>query len=126
MGDLVIGARGAGEPEGSGGRTAQSTESAGPSEPTDGPGGAGGSADEGRQAHDGQGANGAPEVPEEAREKPSGERKQRSFWKELPILIGIALVLALVIKTFLSRRSPFPRSRCRTPSRSATGCWWTS
>lgn len=27
-------------------------------------------------------------------------KEQRSFWKELPILIGIALVLAVVIKTF--------------------------
>lgn len=36
MGDLVIGARGAGEPEGSGGRTAQSAESGQPVEPGDG------------------------------------------------------------------------------------------
>ncbi|GAA4074785.1 hypothetical protein GCM10022214_34680 [Actinomadura miaoliensis] len=28
------------------------------------------------------------------------ERKQGSFWKELPILIGVALVLALIIKAF--------------------------
>jgi signal peptidase I len=28
------------------------------------------------------------------------KRKQRSFWRELPILIAIALVLAVVIKTF--------------------------
>jgi signal peptidase I len=28
-------------------------------------------------------------------------KQQRSFWKELPLLIGIALVLALLIKTFL-------------------------
>jgi signal peptidase I len=27
--------------------------------------------------------------------------KQRPFWKELPILLGVALILALVIKTFL-------------------------
>lgn len=27
-------------------------------------------------------------------------KEQRSFWKELPILIGIALILAVVIKTF--------------------------
>ncbi|MEW2358477.1 signal peptidase I [Spirillospora sp. NPDC029432] len=29
-----------------------------------------------------------------------GRKKQGSFWKELPILIGVALVLALVIKAF--------------------------
>ncbi|WP_285493259.1 signal peptidase I [Actinomadura sp. NBRC 104425] len=28
------------------------------------------------------------------------ERKQGSFWKELPILVGVALVLALLIKAF--------------------------
>ena len=28
------------------------------------------------------------------------KRKQRSFWRELPILIAVALVLAVVIKTF--------------------------
>ncbi|MFF8972069.1 signal peptidase I [Streptomyces sp. NPDC014995] len=37
-----------------------------------------------------------------------GARKQRSFWKELPILIGIALVLALLIKTFLVQAFSIP------------------
>ncbi|WP_258535036.1 signal peptidase I [Streptomyces sp. PT12] len=36
------------------------------------------------------------------------EAKQRSFWKELPILIGIAIVLALVIKTFLVQAFSIP------------------
>lgn len=35
-------------------------------------------------------------------------RPQRSFWKELPILIGIALVLALLIKTFLVQAFSIP------------------
>jgi signal peptidase I len=35
-------------------------------------------------------------------------QKQRSFWKELPILIGIALVLALVIKTFFVQAFSIP------------------
>jgi signal peptidase I len=30
-----------------------------------------------------------------------GGKKQGSFWKELPVLIGVALVLALVIKAFV-------------------------
>jgi signal peptidase I len=30
----------------------------------------------------------------------SGRKKQSSFWKELPILIGVALALAMVIKAF--------------------------
>ncbi|MGW5476541.1 signal peptidase I [Streptomyces sp. NPDC004008] len=34
--------------------------------------------------------------------------KQRSFWKELPLLIGIALVLALLIKTFLVQAFSIP------------------
>jgi signal peptidase I len=35
-------------------------------------------------------------------------RQPRSFWKELPILIGIALVLALLIKTFLVQAFSIP------------------
>lgn len=35
-------------------------------------------------------------------------RKQRSFWKELPILIGIALILALGIKTFFVQAFSIP------------------
>ncbi|WP_433326728.1 signal peptidase I [Spirillospora sp. CA-294931] len=37
------------------------------------------------------------EPPTEGKKK---KKKQGSFWKELPILIGVALVLALVIKAF--------------------------
>ncbi|RKT07164.1 signal peptidase I [Streptomyces sp. 3211.6] len=36
------------------------------------------------------------------------ERQHRSFWKELPLLIGIALVLALLIKTFLVQAFSIP------------------
>ncbi|MGW0820920.1 signal peptidase I [Streptomyces sp. NPDC002845] len=36
------------------------------------------------------------------------QKKQRSFLKELPILIGIALVLALLIKTFLVQAFSIP------------------
>ncbi|GGY86587.1 signal peptidase I [Streptomyces poonensis] len=35
-------------------------------------------------------------------------KKPRSFWKELPLLIGIALVLALLIKTFLVQAFSIP------------------
>ncbi len=38
----------------------------------------------------------------------SRAKKPRSFWKELPILIGIALVLALLIKTFLVQAFSIP------------------
>ncbi|MDF3302770.1 signal peptidase I [Streptomyces tropicalis] len=36
------------------------------------------------------------------------QKQPRSFWKELPILIGIALVLALLIKTFLVQAFSIP------------------
>ncbi|MFE3325609.1 signal peptidase I [Streptomyces sp. NPDC059176] len=38
----------------------------------------------------------------------SAPRHQRSFWKELPLLIGIALLLALLIKTFLVQAFSIP------------------
>ncbi|WP_446463546.1 signal peptidase I [Streptomyces sp. BRA346] len=40
--------------------------------------------------------------------RPAKGRKARSFWKELPILIFIALVLALLIKTFLVQAFSIP------------------
>ncbi|MGK5638516.1 signal peptidase I [Streptomyces sp. URMC 126] len=40
--------------------------------------------------------------------KPGKSGKQRSFWKELPILIGVALILALFIKTFLVQAFSIP------------------
>lgn len=63
---------------------------------------------------DGNGSG--PDDPHDGREGPGGTppgrsgnaKKQRSFWKELPILIGIALVLALVIKTFLVQAFSIP------------------
>ncbi|MER6105001.1 signal peptidase I [Streptomyces sp. NPDC001832] len=38
----------------------------------------------------------------------TSQQKPRSFWKELPLLIGIALVLALLIKTFLVQAFSIP------------------
>ncbi|MGW7464426.1 signal peptidase I [Streptomyces xantholiticus] len=35
-------------------------------------------------------------------------KQQKSFWKELPLLIGIALLLALLIKTFLVQAFSIP------------------
>ncbi|OKI19332.1 S26 family signal peptidase [Streptomyces sp. CB03911] len=102
---MVIGARsGAGEPEGAGGRTARSAESAEPS---------GSVEDTAAQSAEDQ-SGGTDDVPaaaedeEGSAETPSGERKPRSFWKELPILIGIALILALVIKTFFVQAFSIP------------------
>ncbi|MER5887376.1 signal peptidase I [Streptomyces sp. NPDC001941] len=50
------------------------------------------------------GADDASQQHEEEREP----KKQRSFWKELPLLIGVALVLALLIKTFLVQAFSIP------------------
>ncbi len=45
-------------------------------------------------------------------EEPDGDQpgkgQQRSFWKELPLLVVIALVLALIIKTFLVQAFSIP------------------
>ncbi|WP_443609198.1 signal peptidase I [Actinacidiphila acididurans] len=38
----------------------------------------------------------------------SGAKQQRAFWKELPLLVVIALVLALLIKTFLVQAFSIP------------------
>ncbi|MFJ1755750.1 signal peptidase I [Kitasatospora sp. NPDC088134] len=66
--------------------------------------------DQGTQAGDGDAVRGA--EAEEATDEGSAPAvrapKQRSFWKELPILIGIALVLALVIKTFFVQAFSIP------------------
>jgi signal peptidase I len=45
---------------------------------------------------------------EDTDETANQPKKPRSFWKELPILIGIALVLALLIKTFLVQAFSIP------------------
>ncbi|MGW5071512.1 signal peptidase I, partial [Streptomyces cyaneofuscatus] len=38
----------------------------------------------------------------------AGTRKKRPFWVELPLLVGIALILALLIKTFLVQAFSIP------------------
>lgn len=114
MGDLVIGARsGAPEPEGPGDRAVRSAQSAQ----------AVGTAGTGVAAAADGGPADAPddsEVPvddtaeesgtesDDSGDRGSKPQKPRSFWKELPILVGIALVLALVIKTFFVQAFSIP------------------
>ncbi|MEU6336553.1 signal peptidase I [Streptomyces cellulosae] len=103
MGDVAVGAR-----SGQGGEEHRG-HSAGPGDP--GAGHAAFSGSDGRVVEDG-GVNEdgtrtggqEPDGPEKDRPK----KQQRSFWKELPILIGIALVLALLIKTFLVQAFSIP------------------
>jgi signal peptidase I len=60
-------------------------------EPDGAPGGAAASSEEG-----GSGSDAGPGTPPSGRRK----RRQRSFWRELPILVAVALLLAVIIKTF--------------------------
>jgi signal peptidase I len=68
-----------------------------------------GAAEDGTVSGDGPGTQGpgghGPGGPGGSSPQP---KKPRSFWKELPILIGIALVLALLIKTFLVQAFSIP------------------
>ncbi len=110
MGDLVIGARsGAGEPEGAGGRTARSAESAEPADSVEDTA-AKSAEDQGSDRDDLPDGVAGEEEPTDTpgAAVPGKERKPRSFWKELPILIGIALILALVIKTFFVQAFSIP------------------
>ncbi|MGP9021869.1 signal peptidase I [Streptomyces sp. BR1] len=92
MGDVAVGAQeGHGEAE----RPHQGPEGLGRPQGFEGPEGL-------QEPKEPMGSEGSP-APDEAKDK-----KQRSFWKELPLLIGIALVLALLIKTFLVQAFSIP------------------
>lgn len=94
MGDLAVGARsGHDEPEK---RPEQLGES--PAAMTD----------DGTGSADGEPAAGDGAGRDESDDDRPGGRPPRSFWKELPLLIGIALVLALLIKTFLVQAFSIP------------------
>ncbi|WAL98137.1 signal peptidase I [Streptomyces sp. Je 1-369] len=96
MGDLAVGARSGHEgPEDRPGRSGEPDVEAVADGTTPGSDAVG---DDG----DGDGGATRAQDPEQPRKKP------RSFWKELPLLIGIALVLALLIKTFLVQAFSIP------------------
>ncbi|MFG2649611.1 signal peptidase I [Streptomyces sp. NPDC048436] len=93
MGDVAVGAR-----SGHGGPEEQPGRSDEPEVAADGV----------NPGSEGDRAGGSP-APDELDGKPAkGAKKPRSFWKELPLLIGIALILALVIKTFLVQAFSIP------------------
>lgn len=109
MGDLVIGARSGGpEPEDSARATAQAVgDSDGASDRFEDSDGASDRFDDSEHLPDSDG----PETGQvDGGESPGGrkDQKPRSFWVELPILIGIALILALVIKTFFVQAFSIP------------------
>ncbi|MFF7143009.1 signal peptidase I [Streptomyces nodosus] len=92
MGDLAVGARSG--HEGPEDRPERSDETAAPAAERH--------SGSGSDSSDGDGGSRETEGQEP---QPS---KQRSFWRELPLLIGIALVLALLIKTFLVQAFSIP------------------
>ncbi|WP_405408329.1 signal peptidase I [Streptomyces decoyicus] len=110
MGDLAVGARsGTGEPEEPAGRgeTSRPATSSVHQSPAQSQAGA--------QAQ--RSAPTGPSDTSDALDTSAGEgvsggmkkaKKPRAFWKELPILIGIALLLALLIKTFLVQAFSIP------------------
>lgn len=53
----------------------------------------------------------------------SRKKKQRSFWKELPILIGVALLLTLLIQTFLARVFVIPSESMEATLHGCPGCY---
>ncbi|MFJ3905869.1 signal peptidase I [Streptomyces sp. NPDC090025] len=88
---------------------------AGPSEvpqaqatPAAAPAGGSGSGHDGGDDGDGDGDGNGEGGAGKAGRSDRGPKKPRSFWKELPLLIGIALVLALLIKTFLVQAFSIP------------------
>ncbi|MGV9313126.1 signal peptidase I [Streptomyces sp. NPDC003691] len=102
------GEQAAGGAGGSGGPT-------GPGAPRDGgpggPGSGGGAAvppSSDGSSSDGSSSGGASGTGDGGDDDETSPKAQRSFWKELPILIGIALVLALLIKTFLVQAFSIP------------------
>lgn len=50
------------------------------------------------------------------------DKKKGSFWKELPILIGTALVLTFLIQTFLARVYVIPSQSMELTLHGCTGC----
>lgn len=62
---------------------------------------------------------------EKAVGKAEGRRrkKPRSFWKELPILIGVALLLALLIQTFIARVFVIPSESMEHTLHGCPGCY---
>uniref|UniRef100_UPI00403FD72A signal peptidase I n=1 Tax=Streptomyces sp. TG1A-60 TaxID=3129111 RepID=UPI00403FD72A len=108
MGDVAVGAR-----SGHGGseeRPERSDEAASPAaENAESVLNAEGSADAGSDSPGGADGGDSARTPvDDGGQDERPRKKQRSFWKELPLLIGIALVLALLIKTFLVQAFSIP------------------
>jgi signal peptidase I len=78
---------------------------------------AAGPSDNGAQPAAGEAPEEAPTEAAEAKQK-----KKQSFWRELPILLAIALVLAIIIKTFLVQAFFIPSSSMEKTLHGCPGC----
>jgi signal peptidase I len=74
----------------------------GPAQPSEGTAGRAGTEGDGTQSDDAQSDGAKPSGGQRQNARPGRRRRRRrrSFWRELPVLIVVALVLALVIKTY--------------------------
>ncbi|HWC82219.1 MAG TPA: signal peptidase I [Pseudonocardiaceae bacterium] len=61
-------------------------------------------------------------APAQRRFKSKTDKKKGSFWKELPILIVIALVLTFLIQTFIARVYVIPSGSMEQTLNGCTGC----
>ncbi|MGH3616035.1 MAG: signal peptidase I [Pseudonocardia sp.] len=52
----------------------------------------------------------------------AGRRRRPTFWKELPLLIGVALLLTFGIQTFLAKVYVIPSGSMETTLHGCTGC----
>ncbi|MFJ9373767.1 signal peptidase I [Streptomyces sp. NPDC101455] len=101
MGDVAVGARSGHDGEEHHGRPVEAPDPVADSAVTSG-------SDSGAD-EDGTAPGDATRTEEQGPGDPTPQpRKPRSFWKELPILVVIALVLALLIKTFLVQAFSIP------------------
>ncbi len=60
--------------------------------------------------------------PSENSENTHRGKKQRSFWRELPILILVALVLSFVLQTFIARVYLIPSESMEPTLHGCVGC----
>lgn len=56
------------------------------------------------------------------RSRRGARRRRSSFWKELPILIGVALVLTFLIQTFVAKVYVIPSGSMETTLHGCVGC----
>jgi len=56
------------------------------------------------------------------RSQKSGRRRRPTFWRELPILVVVALVLTFLIQTFLAKVYVIPSGSMETTLHGCTGC----